>query len=331
MLMRYSTGFCLLMSLAWMGCSKSSDDTTTVGNWMHKVDFKGVARSEAVSFSINDTAFVGTGYDGTNRLKDFFSYDADKNTWTQRASLPDAAPGRMSGVAFAVNGKGYTGTGTNGIDKYNDFYEYDPGTNAWTAITSFPGTARYDAVGFAVSGNGYVATGYDGNWLNDSWQYNPNTKAWSNQGDVPNSKRSAAVAFVIGDSAYIVTGSSNTQTVNEMSRLDGKNVTWALKRPITNVSDDSYDDDYTSIAGTNGTAFVMNNKGYLVTTANTVWEYDPVQDLWTLKQPLEGSSRSGAVGFTLKNRGFITTGATGSIQLSDTWQFDPLADLIKND
>ena len=336
MLMRYSTGFCLLMSLTWMACSKSSDDTTTVGNWVHKVDFKGAARSEAVSFTINDTAFVGTGYDGTNRLKDFYSYDAERNTWTQRASLPDAAPGRNSAVAFAVGGKGYMGTGTDGVNKFNDFYEYDPATNAWTAKAPFPGTPRYGAVGFAVDGNGYIATGYDGTWLNDNYQYNPGSNSWSGKADVPNSKRQDASAFVIGDSAYIVTGTSNLTTINELSRYDPKHDSWILKRAITNVSDDDYDNDYTSIAGSNCSVFVMNNKAYLATGAkpsisNVVWEYDPVTDLWDLKQPFEGTARTGAVGFAVKNRGFVTTGSSGSVQLSDTWEFNPTQDYNKND
>lgn len=334
--MRYSTGFCLLMSLTWMACSKSSDDTSTVGNWIHKVDFKGAARTEAVSFTINDTAFVGTGYDGTNRLKDFYSYDAERNTWTQRASLPDAAPGRQSAVAFSIGGKGYMGTGTDGITKYNDFYEYDPATNTWTAKAPFPGTPRWGAVAFAGGGVGYIATGYDGNWLNDMYEYNPASNSWAARDDVPNSKRQDAAAFVIGDSAYIVSGSSNQSTISELSRFDLKAKTWALKRPVVNISDDDYDNDYTSIAGTNCAVFVMSNKAYLATGAkpsisSVVWEYDPVTDLWDQKQAFEGAARSGAVGFNIKNRGFVTTGSSGSVQLSDTWEFDPVADYNKND
>lgn len=338
--MRYSTGLCLLMSIMWMACSKSSDDTSTVGNWVHKVDFRGVARSQGVSFTINDTAFVGTGYDGPSRgnwLKDFCSYDAEKNTWTQRASLPDAAAGRSSAVAFSISGKGYVGTGYNGTVSLNDFYEYDPAANAWTAKAAFPGTARYGAVGFAVKTKGYIATGYDGNYLNDTWEYNPASNTWAARADVTNSKRMSASAFVIADKAYIVGGTNNLQQVNELSMYDADADAWTLKRAVTNVSDDDYDNDYTSIAGTNSAIFVMSNKAYLCTgtksgsSSNVVWEYDAVNDLWDLKQSFEGVGRSGAVGFGIKSRGFVTTGASGSTPLSDTWEFQPTVEYNKND
>lgn len=337
MLMRYLTGFCLLMSVLLLACSKSSDDTDTVGNWVHRVDFKGVARQEAVSFTIADTAFVGTGADVDNdTLRDFYSYDADKNTWTQRASLPDAALARHSAAAFATGGKGYVGTGTDGVNELKDFWSYNPNGNSWTRIADFEGTARKGAVGFAVKTNGYIATGYDGNWLNDCWQYNPADNKWYTRSDVPLSKRADAVSFVIDNKAYIVTGQSNLSLNNELSMYDADNDVWTLKRYITNVSDDSYDDEYSSITGYNCAAFVMNNKAYVCTgnrssISTIVWEYDPVNDLWDLKQAFEGSARTSAVGFSIKNRGFITTGVSGSTPLSDTWEFQPTVEYNKND
>ncbi|TWI88336.1 galactose oxidase-like protein [Chitinophaga japonensis] len=340
MFMRYLTGYCLLVSMMLMtACSDSSDDTSDEGNWIQKVDFKGVARYEAVSFTINDTAFVGSGYDGEDRLKDFYSYDAERNTWTQRASLPDDAPARSHAVAFSINGKGYMGTGYDGVNKLNDFYEYDPAANAWAPKTAFPGTKRYGAVGFSVKNYGYIATGYDGNWLNDTWQYNPATDTWSSKADVPNTKRTDAVAFVIAGKAYIATGTSNLQLTKELSMYDADADQWTLKREIINSSDDDYDDDYSSIQGTNCAVFVMNNKAYVCTgsksssgtSSTTVWEYDAVNDLWDEKQAFEGTARTSAVGFAIKNRGFITTGASGSTPLSDTWEFDPLAEYDKND
>lgn len=338
MLMRYLTGLCLLMAVVLLACSKSSDDTTTVGNWVHRVDFKGVARQEAVTFTIVDTAFVGTGLDVNNdTLRDFYSYDADRNTWTQRASLPDAARARHSAVAFAAEGKGYVGTGTDGVIKLNDFYTYNPNGNSWEPIAPFPGTPRVGAVGFAVKTYGYVATGYDGNWLNDCWQYRPSENKWYTRSDVPLSKRADAVSFVIDNKAYIVTGQSNLQLNNELSMYDADNDVWTLKRAITNVSDDSYDDEYANITGYNCVAFVMNNKAYVCTgnrsgsISTIAWEYDPVNDLWDLKQPFEGSARVSAVGFAIKNRGFITTGVSGSTPLSDTWEFQPTVEFNKND
>lgn len=342
--MRYLTGFCLLVSLMLTACSSSSDDTDTIGNWVHRVDFRGVARTHAVSFTILDTAFVGTGVDDENdTLRDFYSYDADRDTWTQRASLPDYAPARHSAAAFAVDGKGYVGTGTDGFGNYmKDFYVYNPDGNKWDAIAPLPqetgadNVARCSAVGFAVKNRGYIATGYNGNWMNDTWQYVPSENKWYDKAAVLNSKRRDAVAFVIQDKAYIVTGQNNTTSINELSMYDADADKWTLKRYITNVSDEDYDDDYSSITGYDCAAFVMNNKAYVCTgnkgsASNVVWEYDPVNDLWDLKEPFEGPARTGAVGFSIKNRGYITTGSSGSLPLTDTWEFQPYAEYNKND
>ena len=64
--------FSMLIILA-SGCS--SDDkkeTELVGNWIELSDFEGVPRSDAVAFVINGKAYVGTGYDGEDRLNDFW-------------------------------------------------------------------------------------------------------------------------------------------------------------------------------------------------------------------------------------------------------------------
>src|SRR6478609_2507194 len=94
-------GSSLFLSYA---CTKSTTSTTdTIGNWVRKSDFDGVARSEAVSFVVGDTAYIGTGYDGSVRLNDFWKYDVDNNYWIQRASMPGDA--RSSAVGFSTSTK----------------------------------------------------------------------------------------------------------------------------------------------------------------------------------------------------------------------------------
>ncbi|MGH2564622.1 MAG: hypothetical protein ACRDE5_08920, partial [Ginsengibacter sp.] len=43
-----------------ISCKGSSASTTLTGNWVTESDLDGVARSEAVSFVLNDTAYIGT-------------------------------------------------------------------------------------------------------------------------------------------------------------------------------------------------------------------------------------------------------------------------------
>jgi hypothetical protein len=51
-------------------CKKSSISDDLTGNWAISDYFDGPARSEAVTFTINDTVFVGTGVGGSTRCPD---------------------------------------------------------------------------------------------------------------------------------------------------------------------------------------------------------------------------------------------------------------------
>jgi hypothetical protein len=94
------------------------------------------------------------------------------------------------------------------------------------------------------------------------------------------------------------------------------------------VSDESYDDKYSGIVGTNKVAFSINGKGYVATggsgtTGDGVWEYDPSTDLWQQKTSFEGSPRMEAVGFVLGTNAYVTIGRDGSYYFEDLWGFGP--------
>ena len=315
-------------------CTKSTSSTSdTVGNWIRRSDFDGVARSEAVSFVIGDTAYIATGYDGSVRLNDVWKYDVDNNYWIQRAVFPGDA--RSSAVGFSTSTKGYITTGFNGINKLKDTWEYNPAQNAWTKKADFGGTARIDAVGFGISDKGYVTTGNDGNDLKDFWQYDPVTDTWSQKVSLGGSKRSGAVAFVYKNQGYVVTGINNGTTVNDFWVYDPAADKWTEKNFISNVSTETFDDSY-SIVRSNAAAFVMGDKAYVATGENgsilkTVWEYNFATDVWTLKTAWEGLERTGAVGFGVKSRGFLVTGRNSTYRFDDMREFLPTATYDAND
>lgn len=315
-------------------CTKSTSSTSdTVGNWIRRSDFDGVARSEAVSFVVGDTAYIATGYDGSVRLNDVWKYDVDNNYWIQRAVFPGDA--RSSAVGFSTSTKGYITTGFNGINKLKDTWEYNPALNAWTKKADFGGTARIDAVGFGISDKGYVTTGNDGNDLKDFWQYDPATDTWTQKVSLGGSKRSGAVAFVYKNQGYVVTGINNGTTVNDLWVYDPAADKWTEKNFISNVSTETFDDSY-SIVRSNAAAFVMGDKAYVATGENggilkTVWEYNFATDIWTLKTPWEGLERTGAVGFSVKGRGFLLTGRNSTYRFDDMREFLPTDTYNAND
>jgi N-acetylneuraminic acid mutarotase len=319
--------FILPISLIFHGCKDDDDDSEDfVGNWIELSDFEGVPRSDAVGFTIGDKGYVGTGYDGTDRLNDFWEYDTERNTWMQKADFPGAA--RNGAVGFGTDTRGYIGTGYDGIKKLKDFWEFNPDSNIWVQKADFGGSARYGAVGFVINNKCYIGTGYDGKYLKDFWEYDPESDMWNQKVSVGGSKRKDAVGFVIYGKGYICTGINNGAYGDDFWEYDPATDTWTEKRSISNATDDDFDDDYTSITGINKTAFSIDGRAFIATggqgsTSSIVWEYDPVADLWEQKTSFEGVSRIEAVSFTIGNRAYLTTGRSSGYYFDDIWAFEP--------
>lgn len=318
-----------------LSCGKAKNNPATVtGNWVSKSDFNGVSRSEAVAFVINDTAYIGTGYDGNNRLKDIWAYNAAGNYWYQKADFQGTA--RNSAVAFQAAGKGYIATGYDGVNSLKDMWQFNPIANTWVQKADFAGTARYDAVGFGILDKGYIGTGFDGNYLKDFWVYNPGSDSWAQNVGFGGAKREQAVAFVYNNKAYIATGVNNGTYENDFWSFDPAASAWTQLRSTANVSTDSYDDNYGSIDRANAVAFVIADKAYLTTgdvgsLLSSTWEYDFKTDTWVTKQAFEGAARTGAVGFSIAAGGFVTTGRSSTFTFDDLRQFFPADAYNAND
>ena len=285
-------------------------------------------------------------------------YDSSYGSWTNIASFAGAP--RSNACAFAVQGIGYVGTGVgnDGFTPLADFWSYNPGSNAWAEIdsihddtTSYP---RFDAVAWGFDSVGYVLTGTDNNYyFGDVWKYSPATGHWTAKPYLKGNQRSGATVWVYQNKGYIMAGYTpgSRWAQNNMcydfwvydphvaETADSINA-WQRLRDIFNTSSATYDDGYTNIIRKYGAGFLIpatNNqygntrdKGYITlgqngTSLNYTWEYDFGTDLWTDKTPYEGTARSGAVGFTLQNRGFVGSGlGTGNTSgFSDIEEFFP--------
>jgi N-acetylneuraminic acid mutarotase len=337
-----------------------------------RAPLSGVNRAGAIAFTINDVAYVSLGYsnvDNSGNLtlaNDTWAYYpgtdsiASTGAWVRRAPFP--GPGRCFATAFSIGGKGYVGTGSPVQDQtifYKDFWEYDPQANKWTQKADFPGTARYLAVGFGIGNFGYIGTGLDSvGDKNDFYRYDPATDSWSTiVGDTNHlyggNPRHGSCVFVINNQAYLCCGEYSTAMQTDLWVYDqsiGVSGAWSQKRQIANASSQSYDDSY-NIVRSYASAFAMNtkygNKGYVCLGRNTallsdVWEYDPTEDLWTSKTAFglqengaysKAALRTGAVAFSIHDRGYIATGTTGAngvngsgitgALLIDCWEFRP--------
>jgi N-acetylneuraminic acid mutarotase len=308
----------------FQACKKSSDSavTSTTGDWERKATFSGYDRSSAVAFEINGLGYLGTGFDGSNRLNDFWVYNPATNGWEQKANVPGSA--RSEAIGFSVMGKGYVGLGQNGTTLFKDFYEYDPSANTWTAKADFGSTARYGAVAFAIGNYGYVGTGYDGT-KNDFYKYDPSADAWSSIISFAGEKRVGGVAFVADGNAYVGTGTYNGVYQKDFYQYSPTTGLWTAMQSLENGAD---------LKRTGAAAFSISGKGYIATGTynNTVqtntWEFTPPTTAggigsWSQKGDFEGVARTGAVGLTIGNAGFVLTGKNGNARYGDMWELKP--------
>lgn len=327
-------GLLMVVAVGFMGCKHSKDTTSALGNWVKRSDFDGYARLGASAFVINGKAYLGTGDDGQQtKLKDFWVYDPSLNAWQQLADFGGVA--RSGAVGFAAANEGFITTGADAIgNKLKDTWKYDPSSNTWTQVADFGGTARTGAVGFGIGSKGYVTTGNDGRYLKDFWEYDPASDHWTSKISMGGSKRVNASVFTINGIAYLFGGSDNGQLVTDFWAYDPGADKWSQKRDIANTNaNETYDDNYTTIAREYAACFTIGDTAYVATGDNSptsgslisnVWQYDPTNDLWTERTTFQGQARIGAVGFSVGGRGFVVTGGSGgTLVYDDLWEFQP--------
>lgn len=317
----------LILSFSFTACS-GDEDSEDRGNWQERSVFDGTPRSNAVSFTIGNMGYMGTGYDGDDYLTDFWQYNIEGNYWVQKANFPGV--GRSSASGFAIDDKGYVGVGYDGNDELGDFWEYNPTTNTWTQKANFGGGVRRAAVEFGVNGNGFIGTGNDGdNDKKDFWKYDPTTDTWSELVGFGGEKRIDATSFVINNKVYIGTGISNGQYKVDFWEFDPATDVWTRKNDLDE------EDDYV-IVRSNAVGFSLDGLGYIATgyyggALGTIWEYDPLSDDWENITSIEATSRQDAVAFSNGSRGFVLMGRTGSLYLDDVYEVYPQMDYDDED
>ncbi len=239
------------------------------------------ARNAAVAFATDTKGYVGTGYDGDNPLNDFWEFDPDANTWTQKVDFPGAA--RHSAVSFSINNKGYIGTGNNGDYNLKDFYEYDPSTETWTKIRSLSGNKRRDAVAFVIGDTAYVGTGiHNSVYIDDFYMYTPSTGEWVKLRAISDDTnydfdddyeivRRSAVAFSLGNYGYVVTGGKGSAG-NDCWQYDPKEDLWEEKY------------NFEGSGRLDAVGFAIGSRGYVATGRsstipfNDCWGFDPWEE-----------------------------------------------------
>lgn len=301
-----TTFFTILLSVLLIGAYQVNADS-----WTQKTNFGGFGRELGASFSIGSKAYIGTGFNGSAKYKDFWEYDPSTNTWTQKADF--GGTGRAGAVGFSIGSKGYLGTGADAI-KENDFWEYNPSTNVWTQKTNFGGAGRANAVGFSIGNKGYIGTGVGNAYYNDFWEYDPINDTWTQKANFGGVTRAYATGFGIGTKGYIGTGYNGTY-FSDFWEFDPIANSWTQKTDFPTIRE-----------GASG--FSVATKGFIATGfdgtsfTNDLWEYNQSDNTWTQKANFGGSTRFYATALNVGLKGYFGTGNDCTYQ-TDFWEYAP--------
>lgn len=245
-------------------------------SWTQKADLPGSPRRDAISFVINDFAFVGSGMDSVsgpigNTLKDFWRYNPVSNSWSAIADFPGAGGGGVYfATGFAVGGKGYLCGGKTGPNMYsNQLWEYKPSFNQWIQRANFPGGVRYQMLSFAIGSKAYVGMGTDQNiFKKDVYCYNPGANDWEPIAPFPGYERGSASTFTLENRGFVCLG-NNGGLLSDLIEYNPESNTWTLKAAFGGSERKS------------AVSFVIDNKAYVGTGKG----YSGKKESWYVYSP----------------------------------------------
>jgi len=292
--------------------------------WTQKADLPGHKRVLPISFGIGNTGYIGWGTDTSNMsVKDFWAYNANTNSWTQKATFQGAARSGAACFVNTVSGKAYAGLGQNTLGTlYQDWWEYNTATNSWSVKANFPGGPRGSATAFFTGQYGYVGLGTNAvGDQNDLYLYEPVSNSWQAKPPLPSSYgRREVASFVIGNMGYVATGYSTSQgsSLLDLYEFDSSNDTWNQKC------------SFFGDARFGASAFTVYNHGYVglgKTVNNTYetdfWVYDPYTDSWYQKADFGGSGRFEGGAFAINDSGYFCSGGSPNFFYRDLWKYTP--------
>ncbi len=241
--------------------------------WTQKANFGGGLRYHAISFTVGNKAYVGTGRDAGNVYSnDIWEYDPTTNIWTQKTPCPGVT--RRGGVGFTIGDKGYYSCGQTTGGSTNDLWEYTPATDSWASKAPIPTGGRISAVGFAIGNKGYIGTGSVSGLgsSTDFWEYDPTSNAWTQKAAVGTINRQEATGFALNGHGFIGTGDNFSSGTNygDFYEFD----------PATNVW--TQIDDFAGLKRRYMVSFTIGDKAYSGTGTNGT----NFADFWVYQQTL---------------------------------------------
>jgi len=249
-------------------------------------------------FIIGDKLYYGMGRvsSSVTALKTFKVFDLNTNTWSDGPTLPAGMDGRYYATATVYNGKAYLGSGWVGL---KDWWEYDPtktGDAAWRRLTDHPEGGPF-AISFIANNKMYAGYGYQGSYLS---LFNPadnsGSGSWTKSGFFGNLLGPAYFVLNNGSSDVLYFGGGSLNSSQNPQKKFNK-VTFASNgtATVSPVQD-------LPILSEKPKGFSINNRGYVITDDNKLYEYNTTTNTWVERGFVNASSSQVVIG---NNRVFL--------------------------
>lgn len=172
------------------------------------------SRVNATACVHNGIAYLGLGFNGqystsTGYLSDWWSYDANTNTWQQLSDFPATTTARA--ISLVGDGELYVGYGFC-LTYERDMYRYDIAKDTWSFIDvhldrkafTFP-MRSFGGVGATCQTRHFAGTGFRAYSLNWWGEFLPEGE-WVKRKNVPGYKRTTAACAATNDFVYVIGG-----------------------------------------------------------------------------------------------------------------------------
>jgi N-acetylneuraminic acid mutarotase len=300
-----------------------SFDSQASQQWYQRADYGNFGRHRSVAVGVGNKAYAGTGHlNGVGFdtwYPDWWQYDPSTNSWMQKADYPgNNGDGDENLVAVELNGKCYAGLGT---EDQTSFYEYDPISNIWTQKSSPPGGTFWNTFPFVIDNIGY----FPALWSSAFYRYDATTDTWTYLGALPQSTTYGTPTFAVGGKGYIRLDSIDFYEYDPGSNL------WTQKADFP-----GYHKYRPRGINQNGYGFFIggfhgDNPSVLPWYwGNSVWRYDPTNNIWDSLPAFPGSTRRWAVICNVNERVFYGLGTNGT-NFDDWWEFNSIGSIDEFD
>mmetsp|Transcript_29585 Transcript_29585/g.62882 ORF Transcript_29585/g.62882 Transcript_29585/m.62882 type:complete len:512 (+) Transcript_29585:125-1660(+) len=306
---------------------------SSVNQWS-QVKFSGLPprqRSLHAGIAVGDCLYIFGGYDGSNRVNDFYKYSFKTTKWSQ-ISVSGATPSaRDRHVVVSYTDRIYIFAGYDGNNRVNDFWQYDTEHEVWSVVDAAlgtPPTPRHSHSGVEYDGSMYVFAGYDGNYRSDFHRYNFQARKWSIvpvKGSVPKARyRTSAVVYK--NRMLVVGGHDGAKHLNDFYQFNFESLEWSLVDTNGQVPPPSPRDSHSAVICGESMYLFGGSTG---SARNDLYAFSFETDQWSEVRPISSGSGKASVPCprfchtcdVYNNSLFVFGGYDGQQRLNDFWQF----------